>query len=46
MIAFSCCSFIGVTKHGPKELVAVEDSYRESKVNLAELINALQIQVA
>lgn len=33
---------IGVTEHGRKELVAVEDGYRESEANWAELLNGLR----
>ncbi|MGG2143910.1 IS256 family transposase [Symbiopectobacterium sp. RP] len=33
---------IGVTEHGRKELVAVEDAYRESEANWAELLNGLR----
>ncbi|MGP1924526.1 MAG: hypothetical protein ACTS73_06510 [Arsenophonus sp. NEOnobi-MAG3] len=46
IISFACWVIIDVTKHSHKELVAVEDAYRESEANLAELINALQIRVA
>ncbi|MGP1923689.1 MAG: hypothetical protein ACTS73_01695 [Arsenophonus sp. NEOnobi-MAG3] len=33
---------IGVTEHGRKEHVAVEDDYRESETKLAELLNGLR----
>lgn len=33
---------IGVTEHGRKELVAVEDGYRESEASWSELLSSLQ----
>ncbi|MFP3029331.1 MAG: hypothetical protein ACEY3J_03165 [Arsenophonus sp.] len=31
--------FIAITKHGHKELVAVENAYRESEAKYIELLN-------
>ena len=35
---------IGVTEHGKKELVAVEDGYRESEASWLELLNGLRLR--
>ncbi|MGP1924841.1 MAG: hypothetical protein ACTS73_08365 [Arsenophonus sp. NEOnobi-MAG3] len=42
MIAFPFLVIIGVTEHGCKELVDVEDAYLESETNLTELLNAIR----
>jgi len=42
MSAWMIAVIIGVTEHGRKELVAVEDGYRESEANWSELLLGLR----
>ncbi|MGP1923489.1 MAG: hypothetical protein ACTS73_00515 [Arsenophonus sp. NEOnobi-MAG3] len=46
IIGFTCLVIIWVSEHGSKELIGVKDAYRESEVNLAELLNGLHKRVA